>query len=70
MGKREKTPSQIALEHERERFQQDMEKVRRLFIKHDAEDLIQVVLSDLENYYPIKELSDSPNGKRAVRRGR
>jgi molecular chaperone GrpE (heat shock protein) len=60
--------SQQALEQERERFQKDMEKVRELLLQRNAEDLIPMVLSDLENYYPIKELADSPNGKRATRK--
>lgn len=59
--------SQEALAQERERFQADIEKVRELLIRRNAEDLIPMVLSDLEDYYPIKELSDSPNGGRIKR---
>ena len=59
-----KSQSQIALEHERERFLQDVEKVRQLLMKRKAEDLIPMMLSDLEDYYPIKELTASPNGRR------
>lgn len=62
--KREKTRSQLALEREQERFKQDIERVRSLLTKRNAEDLIPVVLDGIENYLPIRELAQSPNERR------
>lgn len=67
---KEKSQSQIMLEKEVAIFKENVERVRLLLVSHNAEDLIPMLLSDLENYYPIIELSQSPNGSRTNRKKR
>lgn len=65
---KEKSQSQLMLEKEIEVFNKNVERVRSLLVSRKADDLIPMLLSDLENYYPIVKLSQSPNGSRTNRK--
>lgn len=58
-----KSRVEVIAEKEREAFQRDVEKVKRLFKKHNAEDLIAMITPAVEDY-PTASLPESLNGRK------
>lgn len=58
-----KSRTEIIAEKEREAFSKDIQKVKRLFIKHKAEDLIEMIVPEVEDY-PTASLPNSINGRK------
>jgi len=58
-----KSRTEIIAEKEREAFHKDVQKVKRLFLKHDAEDLIAMITPAVEDY-PTSSLPESLNGRK------
>ena len=66
--KRQPTTSKEQLEKDIKILRDNAESVRELLIRKNAEDLIPVLLSDLDEIYPVRELVGSPNGARIRKR--
>lgn len=64
-GKKEarKSRTEIIADKEREAFQKNVEKVKELFIRRQAEDLIDMILPKPEDY-PTATLPESLNGRK------
>lgn len=58
-----KSRTEIVAEKEREAFHKDVEKVKMLFRKHDAEDLIAMI-TPAEGDYVATMLSGPVNGRK------
>jgi hypothetical protein len=66
---REKDAIQLQLEKEIETIKENAERVREMLIRNNAEDLIPMLLSDLEEItMPTRELVSNPNGGRVRRK--
>ena len=62
----QKVKSRTELESEKDRqiYLNNVEKVRELLIKEKAEDLIEMLLSDAENYKAVRTLPSPVNGRK------
>lgn len=58
-----KSRTEIIADKEREAFQKNVEKVKELFIRRQAEDLIDMILPKPEDY-PTAILPESLNGRK------
>ena len=58
-----KSRTEIIADKEREAFQKNVEKVKELFIRRQAEDLIDMILPKPEDY-PTATLPESLNGRK------
>ena len=61
---KKKTRAEIASEKEKEAYLRDVEKVRKLLVKHKAEDLSEMLLSGAEDYKAVNEMMNSLNGRK------
>lgn len=66
--KRQPTTSREQLEKDIKILKDNAERVRELLVRKNAEDLIPVLLSDLDEIYPVRELISNPNGARIRKR--
>lgn len=59
-----KTRAEVASEKDREVYLANVEKVRKLLVKHNAEDLSEMLLSGAEDYKAVNEMMNSLNGRK------
>jgi hypothetical protein len=59
-----KTRTELESEKDRQTHLNNVEKVRKLLVARKADDLMEMLLSDAENYTPVKSLSGSANGRK------
>lgn len=59
-----KTRTELESEKDRQTHLNNVEKVRNLLISKKADDLMEMLLSDAENYTPVKSLSGPVNGRK------
>lgn len=61
---KKKTRAELAAESEKKAYLQNVEKVRKLLVKHNAEDLSEMLLSGAEDYKAVNEMMNSLNGRK------
>lgn len=59
-----KTRSELASEKDKEVYLANVERVRKLLVKHKAEDLSDMLLSGAEDYKAVNEVMNSLNGRK------
>lgn len=59
-----KSRTELASDKDREIYLANVEKVRKLLVKHKAEDLSEMLLSGAEDYRAVNEMMNSLNGRK------
>jgi hypothetical protein len=59
-----KTRTELESDKDRQTHLNNVEKVRKLLVARKADDLMEMLLSDAENYTPVKSLSGPVNGRK------
>jgi len=59
-----KSRTELASDKDREMYLANVEKVRKLLVKHKAEDLSEMLLSGAEDYRAVNEMMNSLNGRK------
>lgn len=59
-----KSRAELASDKDREVYLANVEKVRKLLVKHNAEDLSEMLLSGAEDYKAVNEMMNSLNGRK------
>ena len=59
-----KSRAELASDKDREIYLANVEKVKKLLIKHKAEDLSEMLLSGAEDYRAVNEMMNSLNGRK------
>jgi len=59
-----KSRTELASDKDREIYLANVEKVKKLLIKHKAEDLSEMLLSGAEDYKAVNEMMNSLNGRK------
>lgn len=59
-----KSRTELASDKDREIYLANVEKVKKLLIKHKAEDLSEMLLSGAEDYRAVNEMMNSLNGRK------
>lgn len=61
---KKKTRAELSADKEKEVYLANVEKVRKLLVKHKAEDLSDMLLSGAEDYKAVNEMMNSLNGRK------
>lgn len=61
---KKKTRAELSADKEKEVYLANVEKVRKLLVKHKAEDLSDMLLSGPEDYKAVNEIMNSLNGRK------
>ena len=59
-----KTRTELESDKDRQTHLNNVEKVRKLLVARKADDLMEMLLSDAENYTPVKSLSGPVHGRK------